>query len=233
MRQLSPAQASILELIELTGVCTQRHLVTWTRTTRSYISQVVQRLTDKLLVQSLGRVVGPDAIHLPGVWLQARNPKSEHASQRELGAKILTNQNRPIHRHPAYVSQTLCHCSEIFPNIRFVPETALRKQGWFYKNASSVPAGVANPLATYVPDALLNLNGHFIRLEVQTHFRFSCAPEEMIAACADTYPIIMVATHAAKLSAGAAPHFPRLQIVPFGDLKALESALRLAVETPS
>lgn len=230
MHPITPAQSSILDLIELTGVCTQRHLATWTRTTPSYISQVIRLLSARREVISLGRVIGADASFLPGDWLRPRVHRGVDREETARGGTITTNQNRKLNRHRAFVSQTLCACSDIFPDLRFVPESALRKQGWFYKHAGSLPTGVANPLATYVPDALLSVNNCFVRLEVQVSPKFSSDPGEMLDACADTYPVVMVATHAAKLSAGAAAYFPRLQIVPFGDADALQSAIRLAAE---
>jgi hypothetical protein len=229
---ITTAQSSILELIELTGICTQRHLATWTRTSPSYISQVIRLLSARREVIHLGRVVGPDASFLSGDWLRSRVNRGADREEAARGT-ISTNLGRKINRHRAFVSQTICACSDLFPDLRFVPEAALRRQGWFYKHAGSLPVGVANPLPTYVPDALLIVDNRFVRLEVQISPKFSCDPGEMIAACADDYPIVMVSTQPDKLSAGAAPHFPRLQIVPFGDAKALESALRLASETPS
>lgn len=155
------------------------------------VKKTVDRLLEENLIVKIGSVTGSTGSWLQGRWLTTKQQLNRLKKKKRPRGYVKTSQGFEVPVHHLAVSYTVGWILKTFPILDFIPESVLqREHGWYWNR---LPQNInADPFPTYVPDALAVYEGKYFRLEVQLHNVLLNHFGDMVAACHDNYPILVV-----------------------------------------
>lgn len=192
MMYLSPALKKYLREIKAWRFLTQSHFSLFFNCTKSTAKKCLDLLLEENLIVQLGAVTGAKGEWLRGKWLTTRKRAVRLRTRRGRGC-VATSKGFQVPAHQLIVPHTVKWILGEFPDVKFISEPTLRYEyGWYWKRPPKYLPDTVFPHINYVPDALGVYNKEHFRLEVQLNNVRRDFFEQMIGACQDTYPILLI-----------------------------------------